>query len=207
MGRKKIYLVRHGQTQFNLDGIVQGASIDSDLNQTGLAQAKAFYEAYHHISFDRVITSTLRRTYQSVQGFIDKGYPWQQHAGFNEISWGVYDGQKITNDHPYWAVLKKWDKGKTSERIEGGESPEDVMVRQRQAWKELFADDKEEIILLCMHGRAMRVLLSWVTDKPLHKMDQFRHKNLGLYVLVQNEEGEVAVEKGLMVDHLRLLPS
>ena len=43
---KKIYLIRHGQTDFNLQGIVQGSGVDADLNDTGKAQADFFYEKY-----------------------------------------------------------------------------------------------------------------------------------------------------------------
>ncbi|NDE62419.1 MAG: histidine phosphatase family protein, partial [Cyclobacteriaceae bacterium] len=43
MDRKKIYLVRHGQTDYNLQGVVQGSGIDAPINATGRAQAEAFF--------------------------------------------------------------------------------------------------------------------------------------------------------------------
>lgn len=39
---KKIYIIRHGQTDFNLKGIVQGSGVDSSLNDFGVAQSRAF---------------------------------------------------------------------------------------------------------------------------------------------------------------------
>ncbi|HCZ37344.1 MAG TPA: histidine phosphatase family protein, partial [Cytophagales bacterium] len=70
MTTKKIYLIRHGQTDFNLKGIVQGSGVDSSLNAKGMAQAQAFFEMYKHIKFDKIYTSTLKRTRESVSGFI-----------------------------------------------------------------------------------------------------------------------------------------
>ncbi|HYG15236.1 MAG TPA: histidine phosphatase family protein, partial [Bacteroidia bacterium] len=44
MGFKKtIYLVRHGETEFNRMGIVQGSGVDSELNETGRKQADLFF--------------------------------------------------------------------------------------------------------------------------------------------------------------------
>ena len=62
---KLIYILRHGQTDYNLQGIVQGGGVDTSLNDTGRKQAHAFHEAYKHIPFEAVITSRLKRTHQT----------------------------------------------------------------------------------------------------------------------------------------------
>ena len=67
----ELYIIRHGETDFNKRGIIQGRGVNSDLNDHGISQARSFYKAYHHIEFDKVITSTLKRTHQTVQSFID----------------------------------------------------------------------------------------------------------------------------------------
>jgi probable phosphoglycerate mutase len=46
MGNKLIYIIRHGETDFNKLGIVQGSGIDSDLNPRGVQQAANFYAFY-----------------------------------------------------------------------------------------------------------------------------------------------------------------
>ncbi len=43
---KTLYIVRHGETELNKHGIVQGRGINSDLNDTGRAQAAALFEHY-----------------------------------------------------------------------------------------------------------------------------------------------------------------
>lgn len=67
--KKTIYIIRHGETDYNKQGIIQGGGIDSSLNELGRRQAQQFYQAYHHIQFDRIYTSELKRTHQSVAPF------------------------------------------------------------------------------------------------------------------------------------------
>ena len=185
---KKVYLVRHGQTDFNLKNIVQGSGVDTDLNATGRSQAEAFFAAYGHVPFDRVYTSSLKRSVQSVQRFIDKGIPHTPLAGLNEISWGTKEGHRVTpeEDEYYHFMLREWQKGRTDLRIEGGESPEDVVRRMKPAVDQILADELEKTILICMHGRAIRILLCHLLRYPLQSMDMFDHHNLCLYVLNYN---------------------
>lgn len=182
MKSKKIYLIRHGQTDYNLRGIVQGSGIDSSLNNTGRAQADAFYRIYKEVAFDKVYTSKLQRSIQSVDEFIKQGIPHEQLSGLNEISWGTREGVEITPEENayYHQVIMKWQKGDTSLRIEGGESPEMVLERQKGALEQILSSN-EETILICMHGRAMRIFLCHMLKYPLRYMDEFEHVNLCLY--------------------------
>ena len=179
---KNIYLVRHGQTDFNKQGIVQGSGVDSDINALGHLQAEAFFEAYKHIAFDKIYTSALKRSIQSVQNFINLGIPHEIHAGLNEISWGRKEGQAITpaEDAYYHFVLEEWRRGNETLAIEGGESPVQVMNRQKPVIDLILSRPEEENILICMHGRAMRILLCLILNYELKDMDRFEHENLCL---------------------------
>ncbi|MFT2007682.1 histidine phosphatase family protein [Pontibacter sp. 13R65] len=206
MSIKKIYLIRHGETDFNLKGIVQGSGVDSSLNTTGHRQAALFYEAYKGIAFDKVYTSVLQRSIQSVQGFLDLGIPHEQHAGLNEICWGTREGTLITpeEDAYYYDLLRRWNQGETAECIEGGESPDLVAARQLPFIELLKSRPEEETVLICMHGRAMRILLCNLLNYPLHCMDKFQHQNLCLYEL--DFTGSMfAVKKYCDVAHLEEL--
>ncbi len=200
---KKIYLIRHGQTDLNLQGIVQGSGVDSSLNETGRWQADKFFQAYQHVKFDKIYTSALQRSVQSVQPFIDLGIPFEQHAGLNEICWGHREGTRITpeEDAYYYEMLERWNQGETHLPIEGGESPEQVAERQKPVMELILSRPEEQTILICMHGRAMRVLLAWLLHYPLYQMDRFTHHNLCLYEL--NHTGTMFwVEKFDDVSHL-----
>jgi len=182
---KKVYLIRHGQTDFNLQNIVQGSGIDAPLNLTGQAQAEKFYQHYRHLPFDKVYTSTLKRSQESVAGFINDGIPTEAYEALNEINWGSREGTKITleEDQYYHDMLRAWQEGKTDLPIAGGESPEDLAKKQAGFLEMLKSREDEKTVLICMHGRAMRIFLCLLLNYPLRYMDVFEHKNLGLYTL------------------------
>ncbi|TPG66665.1 histidine phosphatase family protein [Hymenobacter nivis] len=185
MRPRTIFLLRHGQTDFNVQSIVQGSGVDSDLNDTGRRQAAQFFAAYGHVPFAKVYTSALRRTRQSVQGFLDLGLPHEAHTALNEISWGRREGTRITvaEDAEYRATLAAWAAGDDHARLEGGESPAEVAARQRPFIELLKARADEDPVLVCLHGRALRVLLCQLLHYPLRCMDGFEHSNLCLYKL------------------------
>lgn len=103
----------------------------------------------------------------------------------NEINWGTREGQRITpeEDAYYRWLLAHWQEGNTSVPIEGGESPEEVAARQRPFLELIKAREEDKTILVCMHGRAMRILLCQLLHYPLRCMDMFEHHNLGLYLV------------------------
>lgn len=182
---KKIILVRHGQTDYNKKGIVQGSGIDASLNDTGREQAAQFWEAYKDYPFERVYTSELQRTHQTVAPFIKKGIPHVVFEGLNEINWGEKEGKPATpedHDH-YLRVVKAWQAGELHVLIEGGESPLDVKRRQEVVLNYLKHEETADNILICMHGRAMRILLCLMLNYPLQNMDIFEHGNLCVYAI------------------------
>ena len=204
MNRKKIYLVRHGQTDYNLQGVVQGSGIDAPINATGRAQADAFFTAYGHLSFDQLYHSALIRTGQSIQGFIDLGIPARVLAELNEISWGNYEGTPMTPEEGeyYRMMLHQWQQGNLDYAIAGGESPNSVAERLHRAIQ-IILNGPGETILVCMHGRAMRIFLSLICQTDLKDMDQYAHGNLCLYVLEQEDGGAFQLSKRNDQTHLK----
>ena len=184
MKSKNIYILRHGQTDFNKKGVVQGSGIDAPLNETGRKQARAFYETYKDIRFDNIYASFLQRTHQTVQPFVEGGYSIKKVRGFNEINWGVHEGKSITPEsHNYYAnITKRWSEGEVHLPIEGGESPLEVQERVKDAADKVLSNGDINV-LICMHGRAMRILLATLLGYPLSDMDIFPHHNTGLYQL------------------------
>ena len=204
MNLKKIYLLRHGQTDYNLQGVVQGSGIDAPINATGRAQAEAFFEAYQEVQFDQLYHSALIRTRQSIQGFIDLGIPVTSLAELNEISWGNYEGTPMTPEEGeyYRMMLDQWQQGNLDYAIAGGESPNSVAERLHRAIQ-IILNGPGETILVCMHGRAMRIFLSLICETPLKEMDQYEHGNLCLYLLQQEEKGGFKLLKENDQEHLR----
>lgn len=182
---KNLYIIRHGETEQNKNHIIQGSGIDSDLNETGRAQAEAFYQYYKHIQFDKIYTSALKRTHQSVAKFIQAQIPWEIVPELNEISWGIKEGVQINREEEayYKGLLHTWQMGYTDTRITGGESPNEVYARLIQAMDYINSKTNEKNVLMCLHGRTLRILLCLLTKNPLSEMENFLHRNLCLYLV------------------------
>ena len=165
--------------------MVQGRGIDASLNELGRRQSEAFFKAYKRVDFDKIYVSSLKRTQESVQGFIDMEIPFEKLSGLDEISWGNHEGQSFDPEmhKRYTDCIDDWQMGKLDSAVGGGESPNQVMTRQGEAMDYILSKDDEETILICMHGRAMRILICWLLDYDLTEMEQFEHENLCLYEL------------------------
>lgn len=183
--KKTIYIIRHGQTNLNLQGIVQGRGMDTDLNEFGIKQGEAFYEAYKNIPFDKIYISTLKRTFQTVKKFIDQGIPYEKLKGLDELGWGIWEGQPSTSRSraAFSDLANEWEAGNYDAKTENGESPNEVLNRQKIALQYILDAENENTVLICMHGRAMRLLLCYLLKKPLCEMKDFPHSNTSLYIL------------------------
>ncbi len=190
MVKKTLYIIRHGETDLNKAGIVQGRGMDTNLNETGRKQGEAFYRAYKNISFDKIYTSVLKRTHQTVKQFIDSGIAWEQLSGLDEMAWGDYEGKAVSEETRgrFKKIMQSWKNGDLDVRFENGESPNEVQIRQKEALEIIMSHPEENTILICMHGRAMRLLLCLLNNQPLTEMDNYPHRNTTLYKV--NFDGE-----------------
>jgi broad specificity phosphatase PhoE len=185
---KYIYIIRHGETDFNRMNIVQGSGVDTDLNELGITQSNRFYNAYKNTSFDKIYTSALKRSQQSVQRFIDAGIPHERLPELNEISWGDFEGKPQSDEQrkAYWDTVNKWMIGELTAKVSNGESPLEIQERQKRAIEHILKNTAESTVLICMHGRAMKSFLCLLLNIPLSQMEDFQHTNLCLYLLKYN---------------------
>lgn len=178
-----LYILRHGQTELNRLNIVQGSGVDAELNKKGFQQAKAFYDTHQHIDFELIVTSSLRRTHQTVQGFIEKNIPWIQSEDINEISWGIHEGQPQSHAQTerYHRMIAEWQSGNLDACIPDGESARQLLARI-QRFVDWVKTRPEQKILVATHGRAIRCLITCLKGLPASAMEEMDHSNTGLYI-------------------------
>lgn len=201
---KEIYIIRHAETDYNKNGLIQGKGVDEELNDTGRSQSKMFYESYKNTSFEKIYISGLKRTYQTIEPFIFyKNIPYERLSGLNEMGWGIHEGKSVdkVKEEIHGELLVAWYQGNLEKKVTNGESLQEVQQRLDEAIKYILTKQKEKIILICMHGRVMRILFCMLLNLPLHKMDQFPHQNLSLYKLLYNGKSFVLKEHN-NIDHL-----
>jgi probable phosphoglycerate mutase len=191
----RLFLLRHGETDYNAQGIVQGGGIDSSLNATGRAQALRFYYAYGHHPFAGLYVSSLKRTYETLAPFASLGHVLGRLADLNEFNWGQYEGR------PYDEALRTevqplreaWATGRLDCCIPGGESPLAVQRRALRAVETILERHRTQggDLLVCTHGRLLCILVSGLLGTALAQMEQYKHPNTGLSVLRVTSAGYV----------------
>lgn len=179
---KTIYFIRHGQTELNRLNIVQGSGVDSDLNEYGKLQAEAFYKYYGNHDFDLIITSALKRTFQTVQPFLGKDIPYESWSEINEINWGIHEGKKSEPwmIEAYKKMIDQWAVGNFDASLKEGESARELANRIN-LFLENIKRRTEKSILVCTHGRTLRCLMCLVKGQHLREMEAYSHSNTGLF--------------------------
>jgi len=179
---KHVYLIRHGQTEFNKLKIVQGSGVDSSLNEVGMLQAKKFHAVYRGVPFGKIFVSNLKRTFETAKPFIDMQISYEKMEELNEISWGIYEGKPSSKEmhKVYQKLNKNWDNGNFDERLEGGESAQELMDRLQVA-VDIFKFETAKDLLVVCHGRAMRCLVCMLQNDSIKNMSKVEHFNTGLY--------------------------
>ncbi|MGB3547738.1 MAG: histidine phosphatase family protein [Saprospiraceae bacterium] len=203
-----IYLIRHGETDFNRRHIVQGSGVDSSLNDTGRAQGRHFHAHYKDVPFGAVITSGLKRTAETVADFIGMELSHETDHDLNEMSWGEHEGKSSTPAMiaQYQTMKEGWERGEYHHRIPGGESAAELAERL-QRFIERLRERKEDTLLICSHGRSMCALVTLMMGRPLSRMNELRHSNTGLWVAELKADGSFEFTKENDRAHLAEMPA
>ncbi|TCN72175.1 histidine phosphatase family protein [Acetobacteroides hydrogenigenes] len=188
---KRIYFVRHGETDCNSKNLIQGRGVDAPLNALGHQQAEAFYQHYKHIPFDKVYTSSLQRTHQSMAPLLKSGIPHEIIGGFDEMDFGIMEGKEMfdsTGTFTLKSLLEQWKNNEGDAKAEQGESPNEVLQRMKDALETVLSRKQEANVVVCMHGRALRILMCYLLNLPISNMEKYFHANLAVSIFDYNYE-------------------
>ncbi len=151
----KIYLVRHGETDWNVVHRFQGRE-DIPLNEGGIKQAVAAGKALKKSGIEAVYTSPLIRAVRTAQEIAaqtglgaDDVYPVKELI---ERDLGPYSGQMVKDKQEYFSVA-------AGAGVTGMEPFDNVLVRMQQAMV-LMERDGFSIVAAVSHGAAINVLLA-----------------------------------------------
>lgn len=153
-----IYLLRHGQTDWNKAGWVQGR-YDTELNDTGREQARHAYEELKDVRIDVCYCSPLRRAKETAALALEgRGVPTIYDDRLVEMAYGVYEGTHWKGED------YQHNRRMLAMRYPGGESYLDVAHRAFSFLDEIQEEAKEKNILIVCHGAIARVINSYFVD-------------------------------------------
>ena len=167
----KIYIIRHGETDLNVQGVMQGW-LDEPLNQSGRDLAEITGRALKDIHFDYCISSPLIRSKETVELVLKESgneIPILTDDRIKEIHFGDIEGEHLSalgekgelfHDDPFHFG-----------RFPNGESVQDVCQRTQEFLKELIARDDDKTYLIGIHGCAVRAMLNFLYENP----DEYWH--------------------------------
>ena len=130
----KLILVRHGETHWNKDGLVQGGDSDIELNDTGLEQARRLAAFLKDEPIAAVLASPLRRATATAEAIASQHQlPVETDEGLKELKVGDLEGTSISNLPTTFSrfLLKWWQDGEAT-KLPNGESLVDF---QQRVWK------------------------------------------------------------------------
>lgn len=206
MSTTHLFLVRHGETDFNLKGIVQGRGVNTSLNETGINQAQMLAERMRSENLDAIYSSPLTRAFQTARcvaeacGIADI----PTDSGFEEMSWGVFEGQSQSEElkTAFDDMKRRWHEGEHDHSVEKGESLREVQTRGLEAVHRVVAAEAGKRVLVVAHGRFLRILLASLLDEyGIERMEELRHTNTGVNYLV-HERGRFEAEFLNCTQHL-----
>lgn len=180
MTKTVIGLLRHGQTDWNIDFRLQGIT-DIPLNETGIAQAKDAAQVIDSTEWDLILTSPLSRAYDTAK-IVAAANNFESVAVEHlllERSFGEAEG--LT--HEQWR-----EKYSDSNQVPGGESLPDLEVRATLLLEKLASDHAGLRVLAVSHGALIRVLLRIVSRGEFPREGE-RLGNACLSVFI-NEAGQ-----------------
>lgn len=155
----KVHLVRHGQTDWNLERKAQGHT-DIPLNANGLKQAEATAKHFSGSAIQHIWTSDLRRASQTAERIATElGVSYTTTRELREQSFGVLEGSNYAQLGTTVSMIAQLQGiPRHQARPENGESSEDVWHRISPVVRQL-EQLTEDLIIVC-HGGTMGILLS-----------------------------------------------
>ncbi|KAJ1339812.1 hypothetical protein BSLG_005550 [Batrachochytrium salamandrivorans] len=147
---KRIFLCRHGQTEPNALGVLQGSGIDEYLNDMGVQQAQHLRDRLGSIPVDLIVSSKLKRAYQTAE-IVKERHPdaaFLQVSELAEISWGDWEGQV---EPQLKSLLNAWMTGDFHSKAPNGESPSEVEARAVPAFYHLLLNRPEKDDCVCRY--------------------------------------------------------
>lgn len=158
----KLYLLRHGETDWNKARKIQGCT-DIPLNDYGRELARKTGEGMKDIPIDLVITSPLIRARETAELVMQgRGIEMIENAQIQEMNFGEYEGRP-SDEEPTASILRAFFKNPGAyPPPETGESIPQLLTRTGRFLEELCWDGalQEKSILISTHGAAMTGLVN-----------------------------------------------
>ncbi|MEJ7136896.1 histidine phosphatase family protein [Amphibiibacter pelophylacis] len=180
-------LVRHGETDWNVERRLQGHT-DIALNARGLEQAAQTAQALRFENVQRVVSSDLQRARQTAQAVLDALTPasalppLQLEISLRERHFGVLQGRSAhelqCSDEP---LARIWHERQVDAVLTGGESLAVFHARVVEVLERLATQHAGETVVLVAHGGVLDSMYRHIRGLPLHTAREWLLPNAAIH--------------------------
>lgn len=200
----RIFVARHGETLWNVEGRIQGRS-DPELSPRGVEQSLALLELLKNRSLSTIYTSTLKRSILTAKPISHYfGLPIHKRSELDEMAFGVFEGKRILDLED--GMKEEWERFRRERfnyRLPQAENYMDVIRRVSPFVEEILKNHQNQEILIVGHRVVNLMILAILLKYPLEEISRVQQDNGGVYWVEKN--GEVRVyyhHDGTMVEGL-----
>mgnify|MGYP000877802527 CR=1 FL=1 len=189
----KIYITRHGETEWNRQHRFQGNK-NSELTENGLLGAELLSERMEDIELDYIISSPLKRAYHTAE--IVKGNKDIQiikNEGLKEINLGDFEGMKYDEINEFSSdILKKIKDNPFDNRYPNGENLIEFYNRVEKSFKKVIEEYKGKSVLIVAHGGTIKCIECFFRNLKISRdwMNSVVH-NCSLTYIEVNENNSI----------------
>ena len=196
----RIYVARHGQTDWNKEGRLQGQK-DIPLNAKGRAQAQELAARMTGVPLDAIYTSALQRSRQTAEPLQGRA-PIVALAGLNEQSLGAFEGvSKEKNDRKRRAEYDRREKN-PEDTLDGGESTSQHFARVKAALQTIREQHPRGNVLIVAHGGTNVMILRTLLGLDHRQSSQIDQASDELYMVELRSGQPPLLWKLIPRDHL-----
>jgi broad specificity phosphatase PhoE len=183
-----LWLVRHGETSSNAEGVFQG-HLDVVLNERGEQQAAAVGQRLAEVEFDAVYASDLQRAARTAEIIVGERHEVILDPDLREMHYGVLQGARyhdaptLLSQHGLGDAWTSGDFHRKGTAAPGGESIRQFRSRSRRFVQRIDAThppDAGHHILVVAHGGKLSVLMTVLLGLPAYSRSSFRFANCGI---------------------------
>lgn len=199
----KLYIVRHGETEWNVIKRFQG-QLNTPLTEKGIKKLKETGKKLENVLFDEVYTSELGRTVASAEiilnenrGYKNKKRELQKLAELNEVYFGVWQGltyEEVFLKYPeegnnYFYNVKNYN----AENVEA-EKLEDALERFLKGINKILDSHESGNILVVTHGTVFEMFMNYVANNSIFDIDERTLMGNGDYKVFSYKDGKFQEE-------------
>lgn len=199
----KLYIVRHGETEWNVIKRFQG-QLNTPLTEKGMEKLRETGKKLENVLFDEVYTSELGRTVASAEiilnenrGYKNKKLELKKLAELNEVYFGVWQGltyEEVFLKYPEEANNYFYNvKNYKAENVEA-ENLKDALERFLKGINKILDSHESGNILVVTHGTVLEMFMNYVANNSIFDIDERTLMGNGDYKIFSYKNGKFQEE-------------